>query len=429
MKKLFALMLALMLALAGVSAAFAEDAAAAPSADAVPAASSGAGTISLSLNLNGDMISQFLGAADQKTAGIAAAIVELLNNLSISMTSDGVDAEMVLTVKDEPVAGVAVLKDTDKMFILSDLFPHYYLKIDQNTAGSVMPQISMDPEQMTAMMAPATDLLNAMMAKVGAPEAVQETFYDTEFTAKNPINMTTKEALQMILGAAKDIVSQEGFTSLLDQLKSSGMSISFDPEEIDKKLEEINNAKDEDLPVLDASIYGNENSQDGLFVINMTKNEETVEVKTGSIGGGFVTEVVVPNKTHVFVKGQADGSMTMNIEFVPQEGLTVNILGGFKSSEAGFSGTFNVRLNDAELGTVAISGIPEPTMSGAFTMEGRTEITIEEMQNQSGEKMQAFQADFMAGLMSCLAKIVLAVPNLSDLMQQIMPMTGAPSGK
>ena len=67
--------------------------------------------------------------------------------------------------------------------------------------------------------------------------------------------------------------------------------------------------------------------------------------------------------------------------------------------------------------------------AGAFTMEGRTEITIEEMQNQSGEKMQAFQADFMAGLMSSLAKIVLAVPNLSDLMQQIMPMTGAPSGK
>ena len=73
----------------------------------------------------------------------------------------------------------------------------------------------------------------------------------------------------MVLGAAKDIVSQEGFAASLEQLKARGITINFNAEELDKKLEEINNAKDEDLPVLDASVYSNQ-AQDGLFVINVT---------------------------------------------------------------------------------------------------------------------------------------------------------------
>lgn len=439
MKKMFALMLALMLALAGMSAAFAEDAAGAPSIPVTPAVSSGAGTIDLKVNLNGDLISQLLGASGKEAAGKAAAIVELLNNMSITMTSDGVDAEMFIKVKDEPVAGMAVLKDTDKMFILSDLFPHYILKIDQNAMGAQtadgqsaavgMPQLSIDPEQMNAMMAPATKLLNDMMAKVGQPEAVQETFYETEFTAKSPINLTTKEALQMVLGAAKDIVSQEGFAALLEQLKASGITVNFNAEEIDKKLEEINNAKDEDLPVLDASVYSNQ-AQDGLFVINVTKNEETVEVKTGSIKGGFVNEVTVPGKAHVFVQGsQTDGSVTMNIQFVPQKGLTIDIDGNFKASDAGFTGMFTVKMNGVVLGVVTISGSPEPTMSGAFGMEDKTEITIADLQDPSGKTAEAFKADLMAGLMTCLAKVVLAVPDLSEIMQQLMPMSSLPFGK
>jgi hypothetical protein len=35
----------------------------------------------------------------------------------------------------------------------------------------------------------------------------------------------------------------------------------------------------------------------------------------------------------------------------------------------------------------------------------------------------------MAGLMTRLAKVVLAVPNLSEIMQQLMPMTALPFGK
>ena len=72
---------------------------------------------------------------------------------------------------------------------------------------------------------------------------------------------------------------------------------------------------------------------------------------------------------------------------------------------------------------MTIEGNPEPTMTGSFSQEDKTEITIAEMQNPSGEKMQAFQADLMAGLMTRLAKIVLAVPDLSEIMQQLMPLT------
>ena len=156
MKKLFALMLALMLTLAGVSAVSAEDAA--------PAASS-SGSITLSMTLNEEAIAALAGASDETSAKLISSIVGLVNSLSITTTSDGVDAEMFVNVNDQSVAGLAVLKDTDKMFLLSDIFPNYILKIDQQamagasgeSAGSIgMPQISLDPAQMAAMGPPAS---------------------------------------------------------------------------------------------------------------------------------------------------------------------------------------------------------------------------------------------------------------------------------
>ena len=119
----------------------------------------------------------------------------------------------------------------------------------------------------------------------------------------------------------------------------------------------------------------------------------------------------------------------MNVQFVLPEGQTVSILGGFKVTDAGFTGTFNVKLNGTQLGIVTISGSPEPTMSGAFGMEDKTEITIADLQDPSGKIAEAFKADLMAGLMTCLAKVVLAVPDLSEIMQQLMPMSSLPFGK
>ena len=426
MKKLFALMLALMLALAGVSAVSAEDATA--EAPAIPeTTASSSGSITLSVKLNGDAIAAMTGAADETAAKMVKTIVDLVNNLSITMTSDGVDAEMYVKVKDEPIAGVAMLKDTDKLFFLSDIFPNYIVRIDQGAAagGAGMPQISVDPEQMTAMMEPVSKLMNDFMGRIGESEAVNETFFDTAFTVKNPINLTTKEALQMALGAAKEIVEQEGFKSLLEQLKNSGMQISFDAGAIDKKIEEINNAKDEDLPVLDASVYSNE-AQDGLFVVDATKGEETVRVITGGLSGGFVTEVNVPNKTYVIVSGNtATGDFDMNVQIMPTENTLINIDGSFKATAEGFTGIFEAKMNDVELGGISITGTPNGVLTGGFSVADKKEIGIQDMQDQTSEAMKGFMADVMTGAMTAMGKIMTVFPDFATIMQSMTPQTQA----
>lgn len=424
MKKLFALMLALMLTLAGVSAVSAEDAA--------PAASSG-GSITLSMTLNEEAIAALAGASDETSAKLISSIVGLVNSLSITTTSDGVDAEMFVNVNDQSVAGLAVLKDTDKMFLLSDIFPNYILKIDQQamagasgeSAGSIgMPQISLDPAQMAAMAEPITKLMNDIMGKVGEAEAVEEVGFDTVFTVKNPIKMTTKEALSMVLTAAKEIVAQEGFSSLIGQLKAQGMPISFSAEDIDKKIEELGNTKEEDLPVLNAAIYSNE-AQDSMFVVEETKGEETVTVVTASIQGGFAMTIDVPGKLSYIMHVTAEGTMDMNMQFSPQEGVVIDIEGSFIGNEEGFIGAFDVKMNETELGTLSIAGAPNGVLSGSFKLEGKTEVSIADLADQTSEKYQGFMTDVMTGVMTAMTKITQVFPDFANIMQMMTPQTQA----
>ena len=434
MKKLFALMLALMLALAGVSSVSAEDAA------APEAAAASSGTIHLKVSLNADSIAALAGAADENAAKMIPAIIDLVNNLDIAMTSDGKDAELILSLKEEPVLNLGVLKEESRMLLLSNLFPNTALVIDQAAmagmaggmsgsetsaaaAGFTMPQISLSEEQTSAMMAPITKLMEDLQSKLGEPEAVEEAMYGATFTVKIPVNMTTKELLQMVLPAVKEVVSQEGFASVMEQMKAYGMNVDFSAETIDQKIDELSNTKDEDLPALDLAIYSNE-AGDSMFVVLVTGKDQTVTVNSGTVAGQPVVEVDVKDKYHFFMQG-AEDKMAMNMQFVPQEGLLVDIDGEFKAAAEGFSAVFNVKMNDAELGTLTLDGTPNGVLSGTYTAEGKTEVSIADLQDQASEQMKTFMTDIQMGMMAVMAKAATALPSFMTLMQQMMPQTEA----
>ena len=424
MKKLFALMLALMLALAGVSAVSAETAAeAAPEVEAVPAQSSG--TVNFSVSLNEEAITAIAGAsgADESVGKMISAIVGLVNNMTVSMTSDGVDAEMFVKVKDEPVLGLAVLKDTDKMFILSDVIPNHILRIDEDAMGGSMPQISLDPSQAAALAAPFTKILEELQTRIGGPEATETTLFDTLFTVKNPINLTTKEAAVMGLTTLKEVVSQEAFTEILEQIKArSGNKLDISPEKIDAKIEQISNAKDEDLPVLDAAVYSNE-AGDSMFVVNVTKQEQTVTTMSGTIQGDFTMQVVVPDKASYFMTVSQTEGVAMDLQITPQEGLLIDIAGVFTGKEQGFEGKFLVTLNGTELAQVGIDGTPDGVLSGAFSAEGKTEVGIQDLQDQTSEGYKSLMTDAQTGLIAVMGKIASVYPDFAVLLQQMMPQT------
>lgn len=420
MKKLFALMLALMLALAGVSAAGAEDAAA---ADAAVQPSYGSGTISLEVKLNKDaVIAMAGGAGNEQAAKMIGSIIDLVNDLQLVMTSDGVDAEAFLNLKEKPIVGMAVLRDTDKMFILSDLFQNYILKVDQQNMAGVMPQISIDPEQAAAMAAPVAKFQSELTAKIGLPEAVEESYYGTPFTVKTPINMTAKEGALMLLGIVKELASQEAFTSMIKQLSAMGLKVELNPEQIDKTIEEITNKDDKDLPVLNAAIYGNPDD-DSLVVVDVSKegSEYNVTTISGKVAGNDVVEVLAGEKLHLLAQAASDGSASLSLTAAPQEGMLLNIEGTFLSAEGGFTGGLTVSVNDVELGSLLISGIKDGILSGEFTTEGKTELNVADMQDQTNEAAKGFMTDVMTGVMTLMSRIVAVNPDFATILQSMIP--------
>ena len=439
MKKLFALMLALMLALGGVSAVGAEETAAAPEVvEAVPEApAASSGTIHLKVNLNADTIAALAGAANETAAKQVPMIVELVNSLDIAMTSDGKDAEMVVSVKDTPIANLGVIKDGEKMLLVSDLFPSYALAVSSGDMGAMtggmsgfgatgfaMPQVSLSEEQMGALAAPFTKVLEDLQTKVGAPEAVEETMYGAAFTVKTPVNLTTKEFLEMILPAVKEVVSQEAFSSVLEQMKARGMQVNFSAEDIDKAIADLSEKKEEELPAMNASVYSNE-AGDSLFAVNLTKEADVVDIKAGSVAGGFVTDVDVSNRIHFLMQGGEQGR-TLGMQLQIQEDTLLNIDGDVRASEENFTAAFDVQINDAEVGTLQIDGTPNGVLSRSYTTEGKTEISVADLQDQKNETAQKFMTSFQMGLMMAMGKIAQAVPGFAEIMQQMTAPQGAP---
>lgn len=434
MKKLLALMLALMLALGCVSAVNAEDAAAG-TVDAVPeTAAASSGTIHLKISLNADTIAAMTGATDESAAKQAAMIVEIINALGITMTSDGKDAEMIVSANDTPVAGLGVIRNDDKMLLVSEMFPSYALAVDQNAMGSLtggaagspaggftMPQISMSEEQMAALMEPVTKLVADLQAKVGEPEQVDEAMYGAAFTVKVPINLTTKELIQTVLPAVKEVVSQEAFTSVLEQLKAQGMKIDFSPEDIDKKIEEFSSKTDDELPVMDAAIYSNEGG-DSVFALLLTQDEKALAVNAGSVAGGFVTEVGYNEDFHMLLQG-AGNDMTLSMLIRTKDGMEIGIDGAASGSDEGFQADFAVKLNGSDLGTLTVDGTPGGVLSGNYSAEGRTEIAVTDLQNAENEAAQGFMKEIRTGWMMTVMKAAQVIPSVMQMMQEMTPQT------
>ena len=433
MKKLFALMLALMLALGCVSFAGAEDAAAPEVVEAVPAAAAGSsGTINLRLKLNPDGITAIAGAAGESAAQQIKPIVELVNALVITMTSDGKDAEMIITANDTAVAGLGVIRNDGKMLLVSDLFPKYALAIDQQAMGGAasaaggftMPQISMSEEQAAALMAPFAKVGEQLQAKIGEPETVEETMYGATFTVKTPINLTTKELLEIVMPAVKEVISQEAFTSVIDQMKAQGMNVNFSAEEINKKIDELLEKKDEELPALDASLFSNE-AGDSMFILHLDKDSDSVAVHSGTAAGKTVVEVNVGTKFYLMLERDTE-NVALKIQAAPNEGMLIDIDGAITATAEAFNATFDVKLNETELGTVLIDGTPGGVLSGSYTAEGKEEISIAELQDQQSEKMKAFMSNMQVGVMMLMGKIAQAVPSFAEFIQQMSQPQAAP---
>ena len=149
-----------------------------------------------------------------------------------------------------------------------------------------------------------------------------------------------------------------------------------------------------------------------------------------STGAAKAISLVIPE-----LKGKMDGFAirvpTPDVSVVDltcelNKNVTVEeVNAAFKAASEGFSAVFNVKMNDAELGTLTLDGTPNGVLSGTYTAEGKTEVSIANLQDQASEQMKTFMTDIQMGMMSVMAKAAAALPSFMTLMQQMMPQTEA----
>ena len=401
MKKILAVLTALMLVLSLSFGAVAETAAE-------------GSTTNVKLTLNSETVSALAGGNET-----ASTVVDLLNTLTIQAVSDGVDREITVSLKDHPVLGFALLSDDASMSVLSDLFPSYILKVDAAAFGAAA--VQPDASALAGLQEKFSAIGEQVLSKVGAPETISEELYGAAFTVKMPIEMTTKEVALLGLNGIKSILSTGMLDSYLAQLKQVGVNVDLNAEQIDQAISSVEAKSDEELPAMDASLLSNE-AGDALFRALLTKDEQDVNITMGSVAGGVVVDLAVLNQLTFQLQSDAEGATALALEFVPQEGLTVSLKGNIsKVTDGKKTADFTVTMNGVDLAVLNAETVPGGVLTGRFAIDGKTEIGLQDMQDQQGEAFQGFMADVQTGLVQVLSNAIQAAPEIAPLLTPSQP--------
>ena len=171
MKKLLALLLAVMMALGCVSALAEEEA---------PALAT---NMNVKLNLDANFVTMYAAmmAQDETTAQAAAALVSILNKLDINVVDELDCGYLILGANGTTLATIGLTTDGEGLYAVSDLFPHYALHVTleeiqalvemaKQAAASNMPAqiggVEISPEQIAEAVNGVTPYVEDLMGYI-----------------------------------------------------------------------------------------------------------------------------------------------------------------------------------------------------------------------------------------------------------------------
>ncbi len=275
MKKLVALLMALVLALS-CTAAFAEEA----------AAPTGTMTV-LSVALDENYVKAMAGAMDPDGslgyAQAADAILQVLDNLGIYVVEEGDLAHVSVELNETVIANLTAAADDTGVSVVSSLFPHYAIRAEGvNFSDLATPtytfngqtvsaeEITAAVQQFTAAATPYWEDVQAVTAQI--TPVVNEDGSQTEalttkhlaailtaWSTRLSADTTMQTYLQMFLEAYnQQHPAEEQLTlpALMQSLQSA--------------IEELNN--EEEVQVADATVSVNEATGEQLFIVSVMES-------------------------------------------------------------------------------------------------------------------------------------------------------------
>ena len=315
MKKLLALVLALMLAL-GCAAAVAEEAAPAYGLDT-----------KLQLTLNHDLgpmlAGMITGNYDEK---ISEAVMDVLDSVYLDVACGGNVVDMALMGNDYPLTSVVGVADEAGVTLVGDLFPHYALRVEYadlqaameelskqlnlsmgDEADSQMPQLS--EEEMQALMADLAGYgedIDAFLASVQDGMVAAEDGSAVQITLTSQQLVGLAESLLNRLSA--DEVLKPYLQMMIDQVNAQlpedqKVTLEQALAAAAQKVQEFKAAEDTELAVVTASQQEDGSAYVELNIVNK------VLVAANTMENGLDATVLICQKGITDAEAQLNGIM------------------------------------------------------------------------------------------------------------------------
>ena len=381
-------------------------------------------TTEIGVALDGDlsMLTGSFGAG--QSADAVGVIAKLFSALTIRLSADAAAGQMQVKLNGNPVASLSVQKQEDGWAVVSDLFPSTKLTVKNESLAAAIPAegislsalSGLNPEALAGVVAAhVTPVLETLKAKLGEPETGSFTVGGVEYTQKIPVSLTTKEALELVLTAVKDILSDETVSGLVSQF---GQDLS--PESVENALEELRSKDESELPVLSAATYKNE-AGDTATEILLEKDGEGITFLAAVSG----------NKATVTLDalGQLNAVVVIDGENSQYQWDISAVSGG---TAMGINGSLKVQGEVSDLEAVLSMPAGETPLqlkikahstweAPAFeASEGLKELALEDLQKDE-EAGAAFNTEIMQSLMTLLMKVSQEFPELMTLMAPPSP--------
>lgn len=275
MKKLVALLMALVLALS-CTAAFAEEAAAAT------------GTMTgLSVSLDENYVKAIAGAMDPDGslgyAQAADAILQVLDNLGIYVVEEGNIIQMTMELGDSEtvVADLTAAADENGISVVSSLFPHYVLRADGASLADLtkvnytLNGQSMSEEEMNALaqqfvngLTPYIQDMQAITAQI--TPVVNEDGSQTEaLTTKHIAAILTAWSARLSTDTAMQSILQMGL-DVFNEGQPEQLSLAALMQDLQNGVESLNNV--EETEVADMTVYADETTGEQQIIFTLMDN-------------------------------------------------------------------------------------------------------------------------------------------------------------
>ena len=414
MKKLLALLLALLLATSCVSALA-----------AMPDLENGV-TVAAAMNFDAEAVMALATQAGEDFGNLPeeamTAAFGIINNLGVKAAVKGTDAQIDLLLKDASVLALNLGVNESGIVVTCDAIPNYAFTISAETIQQLMNQIAesmpkgldgIDPEALgEAIGSRLGALIQEVLAKAGETETGSFNVDGMDFNARIPLNITTKELALLTMNFVKDVLNDPAFAPVLGMI---GDQLNL--EDLDDAIQELEGLDEAQMPVTEAFVYGQldeaGNANSIYVAIDISQDGQTIATRGGMVGNHILGSVKVLDQGTFKLDAEIKDNGANVAVTVEAQGMTaLATLDAAARADGGVDLRGDISLNgSAPLFTGYLSVVPGAEIAAPASAEGKICIALEDLMNNDSEATQNAMTALQSAAIVIMGKAMQVMPD------------------